>query len=143
MPTIKAVGETVAKCDWTDEMRFILIQIMTDSPSDADIGYKKSEWIKIAIEFNEQTGLNLVNSQLQSQINSLKQKFQIFAKYENNSGFGFDEKTKCVTGPEAALDSYCLAHPNAKIFRRQPFPFYEVLKDLLQGKSGVAFGTKS
>ena len=88
---MKAVGETVAKCDWTDEMRFILIQIMTDSPSDADIGYKKSEWIKIAIEFNEQTGLNLVNSQLQSQINSLKQKFQIFAKYENNSGFGFDE----------------------------------------------------
>ena len=40
---------------------------MADSPTDADFGYKKSEWIKIAIEFNEQTGLNLVNSQLQCQ----------------------------------------------------------------------------
>ena len=135
MPTIKAVCETVAKCVRTDEM--------ADSPNDADFGYKKSEWIKLAIEFNEQTSLNLVNSQLQSKINSLKQKFQIFAKYENNSGFDFDEKTKCVTGPEAALDSYCLAHPNAEMFRRQQFPFYGVLKNLLQGKSGVAFGTKS
>jgi hypothetical protein len=56
MPKIMKAGEVTAKCDWTDEMKFILIQLLKDNPSDADIGYKKSEWKKIVIELNELTG---------------------------------------------------------------------------------------
>ena len=36
---MKEAGDTAVKCDWTDEMKFIIIQILTDKPSDADIGY--------------------------------------------------------------------------------------------------------
>jgi Myb/SANT-like DNA-binding domain len=65
MPKLK---DNVEKCEWTDEMKFVLIQIMLDNPSDADNGYKKSEWKAMAIVFNEQTKSSLVNSQLQSQV---------------------------------------------------------------------------
>ena len=139
---VKAVREVSEKCEWTDENRFILIQVLTDNPSDADIGLKKSQWIKIVREFNEMTGLAYNNSHLQSQFNTLKQKFQIFANYEGNSGFGFHAKTRCVTGPESALDLYCSAHPKASQFRRNPFPFYEVLKVLLLGSSEKCCNSK-
>ena len=84
-------------------------------------------------KFNKCTSLNATVKQLKSRFGALKQKHQTFSVFANNSGFGFDDKTKCVTGSEQSLDSYCAAHPKAFPFRRSPFVFYEVLNGLFEG----------
>ena len=103
---------------WTNEARFSMIAAIKENMDENYFasGLKSKQWTKICDTVNRLNAMAQTKTQCQSQLNSLKQKYQIFKAYESNSGFGIDPKSQCVTDDHGALDQYIRAHPKAKTF---------------------------
>jgi hypothetical protein len=72
----------------------------------------------------------MTKNQLQSRMQVLKAKFNIFNSIVLNSGFGWDDDLKVPTAPDRTWKEYLSSHPKAKEFRHRTLPNYELLKHL-------------
>ena len=71
---------------------------------------------------------------MQSEYASLKKKYKIFTRLRDQSGFGWDELTKCITAPVEVWEAYIREHPLALQFRNATLPNLEDLDTLFSGR---------
>lgn len=126
------------KADWSEERKKTLILICRDEVLSGDVftdnGFSKQFYTKVLQKFNCQAGVNYSKTQLQSQLNLLKEKFTIFADLRDQSGFGWDEVTQRVTAAPEVWDRYISSHPKASVFRYNTLPYWRELEEIFAGR---------
>jgi len=73
---------------------------------------------------------SFTKSQLQSKLQSLKQKFTVFKAMKSNSGSGWDPLTGCSNLSDPARVGYVKAHPGAKESQSCLLALYEELREI-------------
>lgn len=71
---------------------------------------------------------------MQSEYAAQKKKYKIFTRLRDQSGFGWDELTKCVTAPFEVWEAYIREHSGAAQFRNATLPNFEDLDTLFSGR---------
>jgi hypothetical protein len=94
--------------------------------------FKSQAWTTIVSRVQGHGGpmASLERGQLQSKLNDLKKKFNLFTALKDASGFGWDASAGTVTAPEKVWTAYLAEHPKASVFRERGLENYDALYDL-------------
>lgn len=65
---------------------------------------------------------------------TLKSQFLVVQTLRGLSGFGWDEDRNIVTATDEVWSAYIEAHPNAATWRSKPFPLYDDILSLAEGR---------
>ena len=128
------------RAKWTTAQHHILLDGIIDAikmGKAADNGYKKEAWEQIKKDVNERFNTTYDIPQLKTAFKGLKAKYQTVKKLLDQSGFGWDSSLQTVTAEPAVWSAYIVSHPEAKEFRFQPFPLYNKLHSICEGKTAT------
>ena len=100
----------------------------------ADNGYKKEAWERIKKDINEKFNMTYDISQLKTALKGLKARYQMVKKLLDQSGFGWDSSLQMVMAEPVVWLAYIASHPEAKEFHFHPFPLYDKLHRICEGR---------
>jgi len=121
------------RAKWTTAQHHIPLDGIIDAINmgkAADNGYKK--------DVNERFNTTYDIPQLKTAFKGLKAKYQTVKKLLDQSGFGWDSSLQTVMAEPAVWSAYIVSHPEAKEFRFQPFPLYNKLHSICEGKTATS-----
>jgi Myb/SANT-like DNA-binding domain len=126
---------------WTQEKQAWLVDMLLEADNNgkrSDNGWKKEAWEKIRVEFSERFHGNQYDVQtLKNGWFSLRKAFLMVKTLRSQSGFGWDEGLQIVTASNDVWTAYLKSHPKAALFRRNPFPLYDKVYTLVEGKTAT------
>ncbi|KAK4852245.1 hypothetical protein QYF36_022346 [Acer negundo] len=119
--------------NWTLEEEDVMITILEGIVADGgrcDTGsFRSGTYEHVASKMREKIeNINITAKHVQNKMKRLKDKFSAAYDMLNTSGFGWDDKNKCViVDSTEILDTYLKKHPNKNYTANRPFPHYERL----------------
>jgi Myb/SANT-like DNA-binding domain len=97
-------------------------------------GFKREAWKEIKVEFNAVFGTSYSIPQLKTAWKELKTKYAVVKRLQEQSGFGWNPVLQKVTAELEVWNAYVASNQEAKEFRTKPFPFFDKIHILVDGK---------
>jgi len=124
----------VKSAKWNDQQRRVLVELyiaQAGNGKGGDNGLNSVGWKAVQEQFSSKLELSYKKSQLQSQWSDLKNRYTVFKRVKENSGFGWDDAEQQPLAPESVWDAFLKSHPKAKEFRNKGFPLFQLMEDFL------------
>ena len=124
---------------WTKSMREFLLeglnlQTIQGKRCDGGSGWKKDAWEAVRKILNEKFEVKFTVKQMKECFNNMKKDYQIVKELRDLSGFGWDDEQEMVTASKEVWDTYVAQHKEAKKFRGKPWPFFDIMHEILDGR---------
>jgi hypothetical protein len=87
----------------------LTFQSLVDSIHDglrADSSLKQEAWNRASKALRDVHGITVLKPQLMNKYDNAKKKFRVWRTLREQSGFGYDQDTKCITAPDHVWDAY-------------------------------------
>ncbi|KAJ7878466.1 hypothetical protein B0H13DRAFT_1892632 [Mycena leptocephala] len=120
------------KCTWSSNDDAILIATLRkakDEGFQSESGWKPQVWARCVEALKDSPGPLKTADKIQDHFGTVKGRFNAVEALVGASGFGWDDGLKMVTATEETI----LKHPDAKRWRKSPFPLYEDVLYLVKG----------
>jgi len=118
----------------------LIAQSALGKKTDGASGWKKEAWESIRKSLNEKFNLRFTVKQLKEAFNNLKKDYQIVKELRGLSGFGWDDANELVTAASDIWDAYFAKHPDRGRFRTRPFPYYDKMHEICDGRMPTGDG---
>ena len=127
------------RASWTKEMRTYLLDLLIEQTAqgkrcDGGNAWKKEAWEAIKKTIFEKFKIKFQVKQLKQCFNNLKKDYDAVKKMRDLSGFGWDEAKQMVKAKPEVWGPYLKSYKSHGKFQRRPFPFWDALHELLDGK---------
>jgi hypothetical protein len=100
----------------------------------ADNSFKAEAWEGAKNGLNQACGTRFTIDQIKTMWNVLRPKYALVKQLRALSGFGWNPVNHHVEADDSVWDTYLRSHLKAKEFRGTPFPLYDKLAQLCDGK---------
>ena len=127
----------MVRATWEPKHKAYLLDGLIDAMAmgkSSDSGFKKEAWENIKKGFNEKFETDYQVDKFKTQFATLKGEYQVVKRLKDQSGFGWDSLLQIVTASEDVWTAYITSHQEAKKWKGQPFPHWDKLHDLCEGK---------
>ena len=94
---------------WLPAYELTFFQSLVDSINDglrADSSLKQEAWNRASKALKDAHGITVSKPQLMNKYDNAKKKYRVWRALREQSGFGYDPDTKCITAPDHVWDAY-------------------------------------
>jgi len=106
----------------------------------SDNGWKPQVWPLCRDAVAGSSGAEKTAEKCADHWTNMKAAFNEVRKLRDLSGFGWDDGLKIVVASDDVWDAYLTRHPGAKKWRKKPFPLYDDILFLVDGKVATGAG---
>ncbi|KAJ7466259.1 hypothetical protein B0H11DRAFT_2284693 [Mycena galericulata] len=124
------------RCRWSDDDDATLVSKLRwakENGYQSDSGWKPQVWALCVEVLKDSPGPPKVADKVHDHWGNLKSTYVTVKTLHRQSGFGWDDGLKTVTASDDVWEAYLAKHPNAKRWRKTPFPLYDDLAYLVDG----------
>ena len=126
-----------SRAQWTPELIAVLLdELITQAAlgKQSDNSFKSEVWEGAKNGLNQQCSTKFTTAQIKTMWLNLRPKYVVMKALRQQSGFGWNDLKQTVEAEPSVWDAYLASHPKAKEFQNKPFPLYNKMEQLCDGK---------